>query len=297
VTDRGRFEAEAYSPDRSVALLTRPRSSAAGAPAGGVPLLRFRLAGPEALANLAGPAGLSYIRVVGSELRIGSLTTHAELIGSALISEHVPILREAERIFAGLFTPRRETIGGTLCQAAPADDLTAALTAVRAGVVIEGPLGTRIVPARDLQPRPYETVIERDEFLTEVRIRLTPAAGGAYELGAGGCGVTGAGAALWLNGDTVAAAGLALTSPVVQHAAARAAEEFLTGCRASQTCLTQAGDIVASQCACSSGRVEEPGRVEEAGRPRGRRRTECESAGLVTRALGRALLRARRQDA
>jgi carbon-monoxide dehydrogenase medium subunit len=255
-------------------------------------LLGFRLAGPGALADLARRTALAYIRVTGAELRIGSLTSHADLLAAHVVAEHFPVLREAERIFAGLFTTRRETIGGTLCQARPANDLLAALTAVHATMVIDGTGGRRVVPARDFQPRAQETVIEAGEFLTEVRIPIRPGCGGAYEMGdpaAGSCGAAGAAAVIWLDRGTVTAAGLALTPVSGRHPAVMTAERFLTGGPATARRFARAARIAARQCACSSGRVEEPGRPAP-------HAPDCRAAALVTRALSRALLRARGLD-
>lgn len=296
-----RFERAAFSVDRSVALLARQplpsagqaspsagqRSPSAGTHAtdGAVPLLGFRLAGPEALTDLAGLTGLSYVRVAAGELRIGSLTQHGDLIRSAVASEHFPMLREAERVFADLFTPRRGTIGGTLCQAAPTDDLAAALTAVRASMVINGPVGTRTVPARGFQPRPQETVIEPGEFLTEIRIPIRRGCGGAYEMadqGAGSCQVAGVGAVVWLAGDTVTAAGLGLTPAAAHRSGVLAAERFLAGTLATEANFARAGEIVA-RCPCRPADTSHD--------------QPCQVAELISRAFRRALLRARGQDA
>jgi carbon-monoxide dehydrogenase medium subunit len=203
----------AFSAEDSVALLTRPQPHAAVHTSGPglFALMALRLAGPQARAGLADPADLSYVRIVGGELRIGSLTRHADLFGSALACEHLAILRDAGRVFAGRGVRCTQTVGGVLCQADPADDLAAVFTALRAAMLISGRGGTRAVPAREFRLGPYQTVVEPGELLTEIRIPLRPC-GSAYAAVTrpdGGCAVTGSAAVICLDGDTVVRPGSA----------------------------------------------------------------------------------------
>ena len=46
------------------------------------------------------------------------------------------------------------TIGGSLCQADPSEDLSATFAALKATMVIQGPDGTRTVPAREFHTGP-----------------------------------------------------------------------------------------------------------------------------------------------
>ncbi len=283
------FEHRAFSVDHSVALLSRPypRAKEPTGDLGLFALMTLRLAGPFALSDLADPADLSYVRIAGGELRIGSLTRHADLLSSAVAGEHFAILRDAGRVIADRVVRCSETIGGMLCQADPSEDIATVFAAVRASMVIRGRAGTRTVSARDFHPGPYETVVEPGELLTEIRIPIRPG-GSAYEnvtRRVGDCPVTGAAAVIWLDGDTVTAAGLGLTPAAAQHRGTAQAEEFLAGADAIPVNLERAGEIAAGHCACSSD-VRYPAR--------GKR---CMAGDLTTRALGRALLRARGQDA
>ena len=71
------------------------------------------------------------------------------------------------------------TIGGSLCQADPSEDLSAAFGALRATAVIQGRDGPRQVPVREFHLGPYETVVAPDELLTELRVPIRPAAAAA----------------------------------------------------------------------------------------------------------------------
>src|SRR5258708_16052821 len=72
-------------------------------------------------------------------------------------------------------------VGGSRCQAAPSEDLSAAFAALKASMVIQGPDGSRTVPAREFFTGPYETVVAPGELLTEIRIAIRPGGGSAYE--------------------------------------------------------------------------------------------------------------------
>ncbi len=248
------FEYErATSVDHALALLRRSGPEARVL-AGGhslIPMMKLRLAQPEALIDVADLDELRYIRVDGDELAIGALTRHADLLDSAVAGEHFAILHDAERVIADPIVRNRGTIGGSLCQADPSEDLSAAFAALRATMVIRGEPGTRTVPVREFHTGPYETVIEPGELLTEIRIPIRPGGGSAYEKverRVGDWPVTAAGAALWLDGETISDAGIGLTAVGAEHFAAAEAEEFLRGAPASEASFARAGEIAAEHC-------------------------------------------------
>ena len=217
-----------------------------------IPMMKLRLVQPEMLIDINGLSDLSFVRLAGDELQIGALTRHAELLDAALAGEHFAILHDAERVIADPIVRNWGTIGGSLCQADPSEDLSAAFAALKATMVIRGPGGTRTVPARDFHTGPYETVVAPGEILTEVRISLRAAPkGSAYEkVGrrVGDWPIGAAGAALWLAGGTVAEAGIGLSAVGARHFAAAEAEEFLRGAPATEESFRQAGQIAAEHC-------------------------------------------------
>ncbi|HCU94271.1 MAG TPA: carbon monoxide dehydrogenase, partial [Actinobacteria bacterium] len=146
-----------------------------------IPMMKLRLAQPETLIDINGLSELSYIGVTDGELRIGALTRHAQLLGSTVAGEHFAILHDAEKVIADPVVRNWGTIGGSLCQADPSEDLSATFAALRASMVIRGPGGTRTVPARQFHAGPYETVVAAGEILTEIRRPISPGGGSAYE--------------------------------------------------------------------------------------------------------------------
>ena len=216
-----------------------------------IPMMKLRLAQPETLIDINGLSELSYIGVTDGELRIGALTRHAQLLGSTVAGEHFAILHDAEKVIADPVVRNWGTIGGSLCQADPSEDLSATFAALRASMVIRGPGGTRTVPARQFHAGPYETVVAAGEILTEIRLPISPGGGSAYEkVGrrVGDWPIAAAGAAIWLAGDTIADAGIGLTAVGAPQFAAPEAEEFLRGAPASPESFARAGQIAASHC-------------------------------------------------
>jgi aerobic carbon-monoxide dehydrogenase medium subunit len=277
---------KAASVEHALTLLARfgPESRILAGGHSLIPMMKLRLAQPETLIDINGLTELSYIDVAGGELRIGALARHAELLADLAAGQHFAILHDAERVIADPIVRNWGTVGGSLCQADPSEDLSAAFAALKATMVIRHPDGSRTVPARDFHTGPYETVVAPGELLTEIRVPIRPGGGSAYQkVGrrAGDWPVGAVGAALWLDGDgsTIADAGIGLTAVGAPHFAAAEAEEFLRGAPATAESFTRAGQIAAEHC--------RP--VSDQRGPAGYKRHLAQE--LTIRALGQALAR------
>ena len=163
---------KATSVEHALALLARfgPEARILAGGHSLIPMMKLRLVQPETLVDINGLSELSYIDVAGGELRIGALTRHAQLLDSALAGEHFAILHDAERVIADPVVRNWGTIGGSLCQADPSEDLSGTFAALKATMIIRGPDGIRTVPAREFHTGPYETVVAPGEMLTEISI-------------------------------------------------------------------------------------------------------------------------------
>ena len=281
---------KATSVEHALALLARfgPEARILAGGHSLIPMMKLRLAQPETLVDINGLGELSYLTVTDGELRIGTLTRHAQLLDSAVAGRHFAILHDAEKVIADPIVRNWGTVGGSLCQADPSEDLSAAFAALKATMIIRGPGGIRTVPAREFHTGPYETVVADGELLTEIRIAIRPGGGSAYEkVGrrVGDWPVGAAGAAVWLAGDSIAEAGIGLTAVGAQHFAAAEAEEFLRGAPATEASFARAGQIAAEHCQPSS---------DQRGPADYKRHLASE---LTTRALRRAVRRARGADA
>ncbi len=250
----GPFEYErARSVEGAIASLAR-LGSEARIIAGGhslLPMMKLRLANPEYLIDINDLDELAYIREQSGEIRIGALTRHAELLDSELLAEHYPVFRDAEWVIADPVVRNRGTIGGSLCQADAAEDLSAVCSAVKARVVIRGADWERVVAMDEFHIGPYMTAVQDGELLTEVRIPLRPGGGSAHEKverRAGDWAIAAASAAVWIDGGTIADAGLALSAvgPTTVHLTR--AEELLRGKPPSEELFAEAGEIAAEDC-------------------------------------------------
>jgi aerobic carbon-monoxide dehydrogenase medium subunit len=216
-----------------------------------IPMMKLRLAQPETLIDINDLKELDFIKISDGELRIGAMTRHAQLLESVAAGQHFAILHDAERVIADPIVRLWGTVGGSLCQADPSEDLSAAFATLQATMVIVNLEGTRTISARQFHVGPYETVVGPGEILTEIRIPMQARCGSAYEkVGrrVGDWPVGAAGAAIWLDGNVIKTAGIGLTAVGAEHFSAPEAEEFLAGAPASEESFTRAGHIAAEHC-------------------------------------------------
>ena len=216
-----------------------------------IPMMKLRLVQPDVLIDINGLTDLCYLNVAGDQLRIGALTRHAQLLDSQLAGSLFTILHDAERVIADPIVRNWGTIGGSLCQADPSEDLSAAFAAMKGTMVIQGPDGRREVSARAFHTGPYQTVVGPAELLTEIRLPIRPGGGSSYLKVARRVGdwpVGAAGAAVWLDGGLIADAGVGLAAVGATHFVAAEAEEYLRGKPATADHLARAGEIAAENC-------------------------------------------------
>jgi carbon-monoxide dehydrogenase medium subunit len=280
---------KATSVDHALALLARygPESRVVAGGHSLLPMMKLRLAQPEALIDINDLTELASIRVDGDYLSIGAMVRHADLLASAVVGEHFPILRDAERVIADPVVRNRGTVGGSLCQADPSEDLSAAFAALRAELVIQGMDGRRTVVAREFIVGPYQTALADGELLVEIRVPIRSHAS-AYEKverRAGDWAVAAAGAVLDISGESIREAGIGLAAVGAPGFVAAEAENHLRGGPVTDERFVEAGRIAAEHC---NPIADQRGPVDY------KRHLAGE---LTTRALRRAAARARGQEA
>jgi len=253
------FEYErATSVDHAIGLLDR-LGGAARLVAGGhslLPMMKLRLANFEYLIDINELHGeLGYIAVESDRIRIGAMTRHRELLESDELAAAFPIFRDAERVIADPAVRNRGTIGGSLCQADPSEDLSAVCTAVNASCVIRGRDGERVVAMEDFHRGPYQTAVADNEILTEVRIPVRPGGSSAYakvERRAGDWAVVSCGGAVWMDNGVITDARVGLAAVGPNTTGLPGISAALRGREPSEDLYAEAGAIAAAESSPST---------------------------------------------
>jgi aerobic carbon-monoxide dehydrogenase medium subunit len=249
------FEYErATSVEHAIGLLERLGDSARLV-AGGhslLPMMKLRLANFEYLIDINDLRGeLGYIRFDPAEAHIGAMVRHRELLESEQVARVFPIFRDAERVIADPVVRNRGTLGGSLCQADPSEDLSAVCTTLGASCVIRGSSGVRTVTMEEFHRGPYETAVADDEILIEVRVPIRPGGSSAYEKverRAGDWAVASAGAAVWLSDGVIAEARVGLAAVGSNATGIPAISAALRGEVPSEELYEAAGALAARSC-------------------------------------------------
>ena len=253
-----------------------------------LPMMKLRFANPKYLIDINDLNELFYIREADSEVRIGAMSRHRDLLDSELLARHFPIFRDAERVIADPAVRNRGTLGGSLCQADPSEDLSAVCTALDASCVITSSDGQRVVPMHAFHVGPYETAVANNEMLTEIRIPLRPGGGSAYqkvERRAGDWAVVSAGAAVWMDSGIIIDGRVGLAAVGPNTTSIQPVAEALQGAAPNEELYQRVGEIAASNCS-----------PETDGRGTSAYKTHL-VAELTRRALRTAVARAQGQEA
>lgn len=137
--------------------------------------LNLRLADVPALIDISRIESLCGLGCEGGTLRIGALTTHAEIGRSEPVARHAPLLTEAAPLIAHPAIRTRGTLGGSLAYADPAAEWPACMLALDAVIVVQSEAGERRIPAADFFLGLFETALQPFEILVAVEIPVIAA--------------------------------------------------------------------------------------------------------------------------
>jgi aerobic carbon-monoxide dehydrogenase medium subunit len=135
-----------------------------------MPAMNLRLISPELIVDIGEIAELRGIAVTGGVIRIGALMRHVDLLKSAEIAAHAPLLTTAVAHIAHPAIRNRGTIGGSLAHADPASELPACMLALNATIIVRGRTGERRIAAKDFFTGIYETALSAQELLVAVEL-------------------------------------------------------------------------------------------------------------------------------
>jgi aerobic carbon-monoxide dehydrogenase medium subunit len=220
-----------------------------------IPTLKLRLASPALLVDIGGIAEMKGINV-GDNIRIGALTTHAQLLASERLHAVLPIFRQAAGLIADPQVRNRGTIGGSLANADPAADWPAIVVALNAELEIVGPRGRRRMAAKDFFVDIMTTTLKADEILLAIHI-AAPRRGTLYRYRkirhpASGYAVVGVAVALCRQSDLVSQVEIGITGAASRAFTAKAAKDFLIGKSLSLENVEQAGELASEETECLS---------------------------------------------
>ena len=146
-----------------------------------LPLMKLRLAAPEVIIDLGALHDLSYVNDQGSYVAIGALTRHHDVEHSDVLAREVPLLAHAAGQVGDPQIRHRGTIGGSIAHADPASDLPAVLLALDATMVARGPGSSREIGIGEFFQGLFETALEPDELLTEIRVPKPASAAWSFQ--------------------------------------------------------------------------------------------------------------------
>ncbi len=241
---------------------------------------------PNALLAIHRIDALHGIVEIGGGIRLGALTTHAEIEAHSTIRERFAALADASAIVGSHATRAQGTIGGNVMNASPAMDTGGPLLCLDATVTLRSEAGERVVSLDDLWTGPGTTTAAPEELLVAVDLPApSPHSGSCYvrleyrrqmEIA-----IVGVSAAVTLDGDSVSGARVAITALAPTIRRVPDAERALAG---------SDGGIEA---------IEEAARAAAAGSSpisdvRGSAEYRLAMAGVIARrAIGGALARAK----
>lgn len=208
-----------------------------------MPILRMRLNAPEMVVDLGKVAELTGITDEGEAVRIGAMTTYADVLTSDLLREHAELLLKAVTEVADPQIRHRGTVGGALVHADPAGDVGAPILALDAELVITGAdAQERTVAASDFFVDLFETAVEEGELLTAIRIPKHTGWGSDYQKFvrvSHQWSIVGVAATVRSEGGTIAEAKVALTNMGSTPLRATSLEQALVGREATAEALRE----------------------------------------------------------
>jgi carbon-monoxide dehydrogenase medium subunit len=214
-----------------------------------IPLLKLRLAAPPVVIDIGRLRELKGITRQDGVVRIGALTTHAEIAASSVIREQCPALAEAAQLVGDPAVRNRGTIGGNIAHADPASDLPTVLTALGATFEIASSGSAKTADAASFFTGMMSTTLGEQELLVAVNVPVRPQGQGQayvkFAHPASRYAVIGVASALMASGGTCTAAAVAIGGLVPRATRAASVERALSGQKLSADSIAHAAAGIA----------------------------------------------------
>lgn len=125
---------------------------------------------PEVVIDIKGISSLKKLSFRKNILQIGALVTMSQILESAIVRRHYPMMREMARLLACTGIRNRATAVGNICSAVPCCDNGPVLMVYDAIVHVEAITGQRDIPILDWFRGPRTTALAANELVTGITI-------------------------------------------------------------------------------------------------------------------------------
>ncbi|BDB98846.1 glyceraldehyde dehydrogenase subunit beta [Saccharolobus caldissimus] len=203
-----------------------------------IPMLKLRIIRPSYLVEIRRLPELHYIRVEGNVVKIGSMSTHYDIVKA-----NIPLLSETASKIGDPQVRNMGTIGGSISHLDPAADYPAALIALDAKVKIRSSRGERVENFSSFAKDMFTPDLNQGEIVTEIEIPLLKDYKYSYqklERRAGDFAIVGVAVALKVNGDVIEDARIGLTAVNKTAVRATEAEKILMSGKISEKLIEDA---------------------------------------------------------
>ena len=227
--------------------------------AGGTALMLMMKAGvfrPKRLVSLRKLPGQHAGVKAGSDggVVIGAMTPLAQMERSPEVARVAPVVPRAMRRLSNIRVRNVATVGGNLAHGDPHMDLPPVLIALGANVAVMGASGERVIPVEELFAGYFETVLAKNELITELRIPAQGRSRAAYMKVTTGSAedwpALGVAVSLEADGQAIRSARVVVSAATEKAIRLPAAEKVLSGATADDKTLARAGDAAADEAEC-----------------------------------------------
>lgn len=132
------------------------------------PMLALRLARPSMLIDI-NDIGEGRPSLSGDVLHVPALTRQYTVAESPLVAEYAPLLGHCVRHVGNVRVRNRGTIGGSLAHGDPTAEIACAALALDAQLLVRGPEGERVIPAREFFVSYLTTALRPAELVVDIR--------------------------------------------------------------------------------------------------------------------------------
>jgi carbon-monoxide dehydrogenase medium subunit len=192
------------------------------------------------------------IATTDGELAIGAMTPLAAVERSAEVARHAPVVVRTMQRLSNVRVRNVATIGGNLAHGDPHMDLPPVLIALGARVLVTGPQGEREIKVEDLFAGYYETVLDKNELIAELRVPAQGKTRAAYLKCTTGSAddwpALGVAAAIVTDGAAIKSVRVVVSAATEKAMRLPATEKVLTGATVDDKLLARAGDAATEEC-------------------------------------------------